>query len=356
MPQMRFCRVADARGPTTPQAVTSGGGGDARFWRRGRTAVRAIAGLDGYRLDVAGVGRDEVERLLDLVALIDALARTLANLSTGEASLPTRVFATVRQDDVGLTGLLDMPAFEPATSALVSKLVSVFPENFGGARPVRQAVIVAFDVRDGRPEALMDGTFITAVRTAAVSALSARLLASVDAASLAILGTGAQAEAHARLVTRVRPIRSVWIAGRDHEKARLLAQRLDAELEPDVRPARSYEAAVAGPQIACATTFASEPVVRRDWLAPGTHVTSVGYNPNGRELDDGTITDSLLCVESREAALSAVPPNRDLSEPLKRGLITLERAPVELGELVDGPTADAPPQISSPLQGSWRRA
>ena len=73
-------------------------------------------------------------------------------------------FATVRQDEAGLTGLLDMPAFEPATLALVSELVSVFPENSGGARPVHQAVIVAFDPDDGRPEALLDGTFISAVR------------------------------------------------------------------------------------------------------------------------------------------------------------------------------------------------
>src|SRR5207249_448470 len=99
----------------------------------------------------------------------------------------------------------------------------------------------------------------------------------------------------------------------------------------------SYEEAVRGADIVCATTHSPEPVVRREWLGPGVHVNSVGYNPRGRELDDGTIVDSVLVVESRAAALAPFPsgPN-DLTGPLGKGLIDADHVRAEIGELVNG--------------------
>ena len=158
----------------------------------------------------------------------------------------------------------------------------------------------------------------------------------VDASSLAIFGTGAQAEAHARLITRVRSIRLIWIAGRDLEKAQLLAHRLDAELEPDVRAAQSFEAAVARRSDRVRDHLRKRGGRPSELARAGNARHLSRIQPQRRELDDATIMDSLLCVESREAALSAVPPNRDLSEPFNRGIITLEDPPVELGELVNG--------------------
>lgn len=282
----------------------------------------------------------QAEALLDLGALIDALAGAMAELSAGRASAPDRVAALVPEHD-GL--LAAMPGYVPSAGALVAKLVCLYPRNTGDL-PTHQAVIVVFDPATGGPAALLDGTAITAARTGACSALSARLLARPDADVLAILGTGVQARSHARAMCLVRPIREIRVAGRDPEKARALAAELPGSLglpdgrpRPAVRAAASYAEALDGALIACATTHAAEPVVRRPWLSPGVHVTSVGYNSAGREVDDATVRDALVCVESRRAALAPFPAGtNDLLEPIRDGVITVGHVHAELGELVAG--------------------
>jgi alanine dehydrogenase len=271
------------------------------------------------------LSRADVRRLLDLDALVDVLAKAMTDLSAGRSSVPDRIAAVVPEQD-GL--LAAMPGYVPSCDALVSKLVTLFPRNAGTSVPTHQAVIVAFDPQSGSPTALLDGTEITAARTAACSALSVRLLAREDASLLAVLGTGVQARSHARAVVRVRPISSVRVAGRDPHKAKKLANELAAALELPVQAVDSY---------VCATTHAGEPVVRRRWVAPGTHITSVGHNPAGREVDDETLAESLVCVESRDAAL--VPPpagSNDLVEPISTGKVAPDHIQAELGELVAG--------------------
>src|SRR4051794_2267351 len=138
-------------------------------------------------MSVLLLSRADIERLLDLEALIDALGDAMANLSDGRASVPNRVAAVVPDRDGMLAA---MPAYDPSNQALTTKLVSLFPGNAGTALPTHQAVILAFDPATGEPLALLDGTYITAMRTGAGSALSARLLARADASVLAIIGTG----------------------------------------------------------------------------------------------------------------------------------------------------------------------
>jgi alanine dehydrogenase len=278
------------------------------------------------------LSRREVEELLDVDELIDALAGAMADLSAGRASVPNRVAAFVDEHD-GLLGA--MPGYAPSAGALVSKLVTLFPHNSG--LPTHQAVIAVFDPESGRPTALLDGTAITAIRTGAGSALATRLLAREDAATLAILGTGVQAGAHARAVVRVRALDEIRLAGRDPERTAAVATQLAAELDRPVLPCSTYAEALDGAGIVCACTHAVEPVVRRDWLAPGTHVTSVGYNTQGREVDDATVVDALVVVESRAAALAPIPAGTpDLTEPIAAGLIGPEHVHAEIGELVAG--------------------
>jgi ornithine cyclodeaminase len=292
------------------------------------------------------LSRREVERLLDLDALIDGLAEAMVDLSAGRASVPARVGARVADRD-GL--LAAMPGYTPSAGALASKLVTLFPGNAGSDLPTHQAVIVAFDADTGRPIALLDGTAITAIRTAAGSALSTRLLAREDAATLAILGTGVQARSHARAVTRVRPFEELRVAGRSRDKADALVTELEGELDLRARSAASWAQACEGADVVCATTHALEPVVRRRWLAPGTHVTSVGYNPHGREVDDPTVAEALVVVESRGAALAPVPAgSNDLLQPIERGLIDRDHVHAEIGELVAGtrPGRSSPDQLT----------
>src|SRR3954449_7939698 len=187
------------------------------------------------------LSRSEVERLLDVDALIEALAAAMTDLSAGRASTPNRVAAAVDERD-GL--LLAMPGFAPSSGALMAKLVTLFPHNT--AVPTHQALIAVFDATTGQPAALLDGEAITAGRTAAGSALATRLLAREDATTLAILGAGVQARAHARAVTRVRAFESVRVAGRDPEKAAVMARELAPELDLRVDAAVSWDEACAG--------------------------------------------------------------------------------------------------------------
>ncbi len=249
----------------------------------------------------------EVRELLDLDQLVDALADAHRDLSAGEASMPPRIAALV-QERQGLLGV--MPAYLPS-AGLACKLVTLFPQNTD--RHTHQAVIVVFDPENGTPLALMDGTYITATRTAAGSALATRLLAREDAEVLALLGTGVQAHSHARALPRVRDFTEIRVAGRGRARAEELAR----EIGPHARAVGSYEEA--------------DPIVRREWLSPGVHVNSVGLNPAGREVDEQTVADALLVVESRESALA--PPPAGAPELVGVGPADVH---AELGELVAG--------------------
>jgi ornithine cyclodeaminase len=263
----------------------------------------------------------EVRELLDLDQLVDALADAHRDLSAGEASMPPRIAAMV-QERQGLLGV--MPAYLPS-AGLACKLVTLFPQNTD--RHTHQAVIVVFDPENGTPLALMDGTYITAARTAAGSALATRLLAREDAEVLALLGTGVQAHSHARALPRVRKFTEIRVAGRDRARAEALAQ----EIGPHARAVSSYEEAIRDADVVAATTHSTEPIVRRDWLSPGVHVNSVGLNPAGREVDEQTVADALLVVESRDSALAPPPAGA----PELAGVSPAD-VHAELGELVAG--------------------
>jgi ornithine cyclodeaminase len=276
------------------------------------------------------LSRSEVESLLDADLLRAAVAAALADLSAGRASMPTRIAAMVSERD-GL--LAAMPAYLPTAGALTTKLVSLFPRNTD--RPTHQAVIIAFDAATGTPIALLDGEAITAARTAAASALATDLLAREKVYRLVVIGTGVQARAHLRAVSRVRPFGSISVVGRDLEKAKELAVEFGGGRGREVGAYVSIEQAVREADVICACTHAAEPVIRREWLKEGVHVNSVGYNTAGREVDEGTVADALLVVESRAAVLAAPPSgSNEINWPIRDGRITKDHIHAELGELV----------------------
>lgn len=279
------------------------------------------------------LSKAEVESLLDLDELVEVVAGAMADLSAGNASMPNRTAAMVPEREAFLA---TMPAYLPSLGALSTKLVSVFPKNRD--RPTHQAVVVCFDPETGTPIALMDAESITAARTAAGSALSTRLLAREDVSELAVLGTGVQARAHVRALVRVGAFERVVIAGRDQAKAQQLAAELAPELSTSVETTASFEHAVRGADVVCATTHAMEPVVRRPWVAPGTHITSVGFNAAGRgEIDPETVAAAIVVVEHRVSALAPPPAGAvELLLPIADGLIDASHIRAELGELVSG--------------------
>jgi ornithine cyclodeaminase/alanine dehydrogenase-like protein (mu-crystallin family) len=264
------------------------------------------------------LARADVERLLDVDALVDALADAFRKLSAGEASVPPRI-ATANA--AGL--LAAMPGYVPGGGMLV-KLVSVFPGNHDRGLPSHQALITLFDDTDGRPLAVMDGTAITALRTGATSALSVRLLARPDAKVLAVLGAGVQGRSHLMAVPLARQFAEIRLASRAREHALALARDF-----PEVQVVASFEEAVSGADVVCCCTDSAEPVLTRSWLKPGAHVTSVGASRKGPELGPDVVNANVLCVESRVAFLPYPSGAHELQG------MDAKRA-VELGELVSG--------------------
>jgi alanine dehydrogenase len=247
------------------------------------------------------LSRRDVEGLLDLDELIDALAQAHAELSAGEVSMPARIAAFAPE---GLLGA--MPAYLPSVG-LGAKLVSLFPGN-QSPLPTHQAAIVLFDGDTGMVTALMDGTYITAMRTAAAAALAAKLLARDDARVLAVLGTGVQSRAAQEMFPRIRDFTDVRVAGRGE-----------------------YEEAVRGADVIHATTHSPEAILAADWLSEGAHVSSIGYNTAGSELDRAIVgRAAVVCVESRDSSFA--PPPGGATELAGRDPGSV----VELGELVAG--------------------
>lgn len=276
--------------------------------------------------------RADVASLLDAGRLVDALGEAMVDLSAGRASMPARIAARVSESD---GRLFAMPAFVPSLEVLESKLVTLFPNNRD--RPTHQAVILSFDPGSGTPSVLMDATHITEMRTAAGSSLATRLLARDDAKVLAVVGTGVQARSHARLVVRERPFEQVLLSGRNPERTSRVAAELTEEMGRDVEAVPHVPSALERADVVCAATHSSEPVVRRPWIRPGTHINSVGYNTAGREIDSAAVADALVVVESRVAALAPPPSgSNDLLWPIRDGVIDESHVHAEIGEIVAG--------------------
>ena len=276
------------------------------------------------------LSRRDVEALLDTEALVAALAAAMVDVAAGRASMPPRIAARVEEPG-GL--LAAMPAYLPSVNALTAKLVSLFPANRD--RPTHQAVIACFDPENGTPLALLDGTAITEARTAAGSVLASRHLARADARVVTIIGTGAQARAHARAFAGWPDLDSVVITGRNLASVATLVAEL-VELGLPATEARSLPEAVGGADIVCASTHADAPVVRRSEVRAGTHVNSVGYNTAGDgEVDVALIRNAIVVVESREAALAPPPSGSvELRRAIEAGIADPVHA--EIGAVIAG--------------------
>lgn len=242
-------------------------------------------------MQVLMLSQSDVQRLLDPDALLNALADEFRALSDGDVTAPRRNELPVA--DAGI--LLAMPAYRPGREVTI-KLVSLFHGNTALSLPSHNALVTLFDAQTGVPVCIMDGTYITALRTAAAAALSTRLLAREDTPVLAIVGAGVQGHAHLRMLPRVRDFREIRIASHHLTQAEQLAAQ-----NPRAHAVATIEEAVRGADVVCLCTSSAAPVISGDWLIPNAHVTSVGYHPPSGELDRATIERGHLFVETRLA-------------------------------------------------------
>jgi len=230
----------------------------------------------------------EVRELLDLRELIDELEAGFRALSAGELTVADRTGVTVAD---GL--LLSMPGARPG-GHLTVKNVTLFEGN-RPPLPTHLATIALYDRATGACRAFMDGTHVTAVRTAAAAALAARHLARPDARSLLVVGGGVQARRHLAALPLVREFDEIAVWARRREQAEALGPA-----------AGDLEAAARAADVIALTTGAPEPVIRAEWVKPGAHVSSIGYHPPRGELPRGLAESGRLFVETRTAF--AAPP------------------------------------------------
>lgn len=252
--------------------------------------------------------RQRTAAALDPTAVLDAVRRALIAVARGEASAPPRIAALT---PAGLLGA--MPGYVPGLG-LAAKLVTVTADPQRPGRRFHRGVVALFDEHDGRALALLDAQSLTEVRTAASATHSALALAArPDFGRVAVVGTGAQARAQLTLLAVIRPDAEVAVAGRDPLRAGEAAA-----LHPRARAATGIEDALRGADVVFCCTDATAPVIRREWLAPGAHVSSVGGS-HGPELDRATLQDAALFAEWPGAAASPPPAGAHELQDLSPG-------------------------------------
>ena len=295
-------------------------------------------------MEIRVLSAADLRRALTARDAVDAMRAAFGELSGGTAAVPVRSHL---ESAHGL--MLVMPAVLGARPAIGAKVVSVFLDNPSRGAPAVQGAVLLLDAESGRARALLDGTSLTEMRTAAASALATELLARTDADVLTVFGAGAQGRSHVETLARTRRLREVRIVSRSDESAERLAERLSTvadtlvpenghDAPPVIHAVRDPAAALDGAGIVVTATSSTTPVFAAGDLTLGAHVNAVGaYRPDMQEIDADLVRRARVVVDQREAAWAEAG---DLIVPAESGLIGRDAVDAEIGEIVNG---DAPP-------------
>jgi ornithine cyclodeaminase/alanine dehydrogenase-like protein (mu-crystallin family) len=275
--------------------------------------------------------QSDVTALLPMRECIPLMEQALASLSRGEVVVPLRpVMRIPDTHDV----LAMMPAYSAALPVFGVKLITVFPGNHGTELDSHQGTVLLFDGKTGTLVGMLDASSITAVRTAAVSAVATRLLSRDDATELALIGSGVQARTHLEAIALVRTLAAVRVFSPDWKHAQAFSAWAAAKLGIAVEVCDSAEHAVRGSDIVCTVTSSRSPVLFGRWLEPGMHVNAVGASqPDARELDSDAVTRSRLFADRRE---SLINESADYLVPMREGRISEQHVIAELGGILTG--------------------
>ena len=274
----------------------------------------------------------QILALLPMEDCIELMADALSALARGEVFQPLRTI--IRPPEArGLLGL--MPAYRSGEQgAFGLKAICVFPENPAQGKDAHQGAVMLFSRETGELLALMNASAITAIRTAAVSAVATRILSREDAHELAIIGAGVQARSHLIALASVRSIKHARVACRNIRHAEQLVREMQPSLSFPIEPVRTNEDAVRGADLIVAATSSLEPVINKDWISPGAHINAIGtHSPTSREIDGATMAAGRIFVDRRESALNE---SGDYLLAAKEGLVTPDSIIAEIGELLTG--------------------
>lgn len=279
------------------------------------------------------ISREEISRRLTYERCIPIVRQAMIAFSKGETKQLLRSISTL--SDGRLFGV--MPGAMGAHAAFGAKLVSVFHGNFARGVQSHQGLVVLFEPKNGAPICVLDAGEITAIRTAAASAVATDALARKASRRLALLGCGEQAQTHARAISKVRDLESIVVWGRSPDRAQAFARTMQAELSIPVSAAGDIQAAVFEADIICTVTSASEPILKGDWVRPGTHLNLVGSSYAGpSEVDNDLVVRSRFIADSREGVLNQ---GAEFLRAKKAGLIGDDHIVAEIGQVLAGEIA-----------------
>ena len=268
--------------------------------------------------------------LVTMAESIDAVENAFRELARGTAEMPTRVSMNLPGKE-GWLGV--MPAFLSQAASLATKIVTVYPNNTTHhGLPNVLAVIILNNTETGLVEAVLEGSYITAVRTGAVAGVATRHLARKNATKLGIFGCGVQGGTQLEAVCQVRKISSVLVYDSDKSRAQDFVSKYSSRIK--VQAVEKPEEVARGSEIIATATTSPTPVFNGADIKPGTHINAIGaFTPDSRELDDRTISKAKIVVDSLPAALEEAG---DIIIPLRNGTISRESIWAELGEIVIG--------------------
>jgi len=276
------------------------------------------------------LNRQDVEALLPMDECIEVVDDALRALARGEAIQPLRSAYWMPERN----GLLAVMSGMLGRTIAGVKVLTVVPENHLHGEESHQGMVLLFEQERGRPLALLDASSVTAIRTAAASAVATRALARAEAGDLAILGSGTQARTHLDAMRAVRLLRRVRVWSRRPESARRFAEREGERTGLAVEPMPSAREAVDGADLICTVTAAREPVLLGEWIAPGAHVNAAGAcTPNARELDAAAVACSRLFTDRRESLLAEAG---DFLLARGEGAVADDHILGEIGEVLEG--------------------
>ena len=276
------------------------------------------------------IDREEVARRLTYEVCIPIVRDAMIAFSKGETKQLLR--SIIPLSEGRFFGI--MPGAMGAHAPFGAKLISVFPGNFARGMQSHQGLVILFDPESGAPVCVVHAGEITAIRTAAASAVATDALARPDARRLALLGYGEQAATHARAMGKVRDLESIVVWGRSHERAQAFAERMQAELGAPVATAGTAREAVAEADIICTVTAAAEPILKGEWVRPGTHLNLVGSGYAGpAEVDNDLVVRSRFIADSREGVLQQ---GGEFLRAKEAGLIDDEHIVAEIGQVLGG--------------------
>jgi alanine dehydrogenase len=273
----------------------------------------------------------QVQSLIDIDDLIATLEQAHIQYSTGKAVMPVRLVVPLPKIQGRITS---MPGYLNNDRALGMKVVTYFQDNPKQNLPAILATIMLFSAETGKMIAAMDGSYITAIRTACASAMATKALANPQTPVLGILGAGVQARAHIQALTRVRKIEKIFLYSRSGSSAETIKGEMAPQIDAAIEVAASAEQTARAADLLVTATTANEPILKQDWLKPGVHINAVGsHRPDSREIDGATVARARVVVDSREAIMAECG---DILLAIKDGSITAENIHGEIGEVLAG--------------------